>query len=423
MNETEIRVVFPRVPPGMYDDCTKFPTLKSSVNCPKPGICAEIIRAIALRQNLRIVPIVPPTARGDTAIGAYVNGTWVGMLGYLANGTADTVCLFYAETDFRRKHFDFSDAVYVPQNAFAVGRGKDVVAGGMWDFFDPYKLEMWLAMLLIFLAQCTIIFIAFVEYRSKKRARFEPGEVVWQLVRLQLRQVSSIRFYSDAGRMHMLVFAFMQCLLLLSLYQGWILSSLINHRESKPFSNMDEMIDLIARGKYRLVTNSPGHWFFELIQNSSKYNFIRLRNATERHPVVIVRNEKEAMDFVEHSNGIIPTQTDYTTMFESPCAISFVRFNIVERSAHFLFPKGSSFRAIFNEALDKERISVARLERRYFERPFELKKKKCERTLRKRMAMRPLQVSPYLGVLIVSAAGVCMAVLAFVLEQVCFCRR
>lgn len=40
------------------------------------------------------------------------NGTWKGMLGYVANGTVDTICLDYTDTPIRRQYFDFSTTVF-----------------------------------------------------------------------------------------------------------------------------------------------------------------------------------------------------------------------------------------------------------------------------------------------------------------------
>ncbi|KIH51085.1 hypothetical protein ANCDUO_18831 [Ancylostoma duodenale] len=36
------------------------------------------------------------------------NGSWTGVLGYLANNTADTACLFYQSTDLRDQYFELS---------------------------------------------------------------------------------------------------------------------------------------------------------------------------------------------------------------------------------------------------------------------------------------------------------------------------
>lgn len=95
----------------------------------RPFLSFQLLHELARRLNLQIIPVVSLSPVGQVNSGSYVrisgpelsafgtsklqrNGTWEGMLGYLANGTADTVCLFYTDTELRKEHFELSAEVY-----------------------------------------------------------------------------------------------------------------------------------------------------------------------------------------------------------------------------------------------------------------------------------------------------------------------
>lgn len=82
---------------------------------------------------------------GQLDWGTYVNGTWEGVLGYLANGTADTSCLFFQRTELRAKYFSYSYPitnvsvlVSVRQNTRYVGRAQLRRAQSSNGYFHEY---------------------------------------------------------------------------------------------------------------------------------------------------------------------------------------------------------------------------------------------------------------------------------------------
>lgn len=106
---SSIRVVFARNPPDVFADCPRFPPLDPTITCPFPGWCAEILRMVMASAGLRVEEVVAKNAVGSLDWGTrQKDGRWTGVLGYLANGTADTACLFYQRTDLREEFFDLS---------------------------------------------------------------------------------------------------------------------------------------------------------------------------------------------------------------------------------------------------------------------------------------------------------------------------
>ncbi|EPB75817.1 hypothetical protein ANCCEY_05111 [Ancylostoma ceylanicum] len=70
------------------------------------------------------------------------------------------------------------------------------------------------------------------------------------------------------------------------LYEGLLLSALIQQGEENPFKDADGLIRLIAEGKYHLVTNYRGNWYFDELDHSNSSHFAKLRAATSSNPVV-----------------------------------------------------------------------------------------------------------------------------------------
>src|SRR4051794_3698985 len=52
-------------------------------------------------------------------------------------------------------------------------------------------------------------------------------QLIWGLVRMQVLQLKGEAFYKIADKITTLLFAFIQCMLVLSLYQSWIISTIV----------------------------------------------------------------------------------------------------------------------------------------------------------------------------------------------------
>ncbi|KAI6200134.1 Elp3 domain-containing protein [Aphelenchoides besseyi] len=110
MTRPKIRVLFARNPPDAFDNCNTFPTMQPYMQCPFPGWCVEIIKQLADYLNYDIEPVIANTRVGELNWGMYdpKTGLWDGALGFLSNGSVDTLCLFYQRTTSRVQHFDYS---------------------------------------------------------------------------------------------------------------------------------------------------------------------------------------------------------------------------------------------------------------------------------------------------------------------------
>ncbi|CAI4227188.1 unnamed protein product [Auanema sp. JU1783] len=376
-SKSSITVVIARNPPDVYNNCPKYPVFDPSFNCPFPGWCLEILKMMTDYLNLQIEPILSPNAIGALNWGTYENNrTWTGVLGYLANGTADTACLLYQRTDLREQHFDLSYPVINVQPIYVVRRRVENIGSVLWNAFKPYSTETWLVLLGSLIFQILImIFISRVEFLMGKRKRFRPLEMVWNAVQLQLDEKSDdMTFFSIAGNIVLFMFSLLQAGFFIYLYEGLLLSALLRGGEKDPFKDADGVIKLISEGKYHLTTNYIGNWYFDELYNSNASHFVSLRKAIEFNPVVVASSVSEALDLVEKGNHIFPIQEDSVAlqMSRQRCNLVYINEGLPQRSAHLAFSNDSYFLEMFNNAIIMQTSFIHRTFSKYFLEGFKL---------------------------------------------------
>uniref|UniRef100_A0A8R1DN23 PBPb domain-containing protein n=1 Tax=Caenorhabditis japonica TaxID=281687 RepID=A0A8R1DN23_CAEJA len=355
----KLRVVFGRNPPDAFANCPIFPTLDVILQCPFPGWTIEVLKMITDILKWDIEPIVTSSPVGGLDWGSMTkNGSWTGVLGYLQNGTADAVALLYQKTDLRNDYFEFS---YPVTNVF------------------------------------------------------------WHVVQLQLDEKSDdMLFYTLAGNIVLFVFALLQAGILIDLYKGMLLTSLITSSGSDPFANADEMIKLIASKKYHLTTNYLGNWYFDDLENSDQAHFVKLRAATSSNPVVTASSVSAALDLVDTGKYIYPIQQDSLAMQMSKerCNYVYVSEGMPQVSSFFVFSKNFSGMADFNRQTIMSQVFVQRTFNKYFTDGFKLGNiPKCDTSEEEQSeAPKPLELDSVIGVFTIGAIGLGASIVVFIVE-------
>ncbi|KAH7725793.1 Protein W02A2.5 [Aphelenchoides avenae] len=380
---------------------------------------SQILQLITKEWDLLIEPVVDEADVGAVDTGSYKNGTWNGLLGYVANGTADTVCDFYQNNELRRAHFDLTENVYDVRMTFAVGRLKDAASLGMWNLFGPYTLTTWLAVAVMLALQAAYtIMLTRVEVGMKRRQHFEPENVAWRLLRLQFSQGDGVESPSVAGRLSLAVFALFQCLIVPALYQNYLLSSIIRPHDPRPFKDARHLHSFVAEGKYHLAAYNPGHWFLVNLERSKGFQYVALRESTKTYPVIMVPTVQEALECVSKGVCVMATQEDDPAMFLSRqyCDVVFVNAeNFV--SSHFAFAKGSPFVAMFNKTIYENNMLIRRIQRRYLQEYQQMKRHECNEYQAKEAQFQPLKIWPFVGLMTVFLFGAMAALTAFIAEN------
>ncbi|KAH7706635.1 Protein W02A2.5 [Aphelenchoides avenae] len=386
--------------------CDHFPTFVATPKCAWPGYCPEILSIVAKNLNARITPVLMNVTEGQADYGSLVDGKWTGVLGAVESGMVDTACILYQKTD--------------AQTHIAARKRDELVANGMWEIFQAYSSLAWLAMgIMLTIQALCCLFIARAEVDLKQRKDFSPLDMIWKLLRLQLSQPECTDFYTKAGKLTIFVFALMQCLLLLGMYQSWILSSIIRTVDLRPFKNVDDLFLQLTTGKHRFASYYPGHWFWDntFRSSSSDFRYKTIREAVAAYPILNFTDAKGALDCVDSGKCVLVTQRDdYTTYLSSEyCDILFVTEGLPEVSAHFVFRKDNPLVDLFNDAITEEMVHIMRVARRYFNNVHLEKRERCDH-YGEAAKYRPLGIVPFLGLVVVAAAGGALAMMAFGVE-------
>jgi len=283
---------------NVMNECRRFPTLQPTPECPYPGYCPEIVQLLARRMRVRLRPLVL-TDPDQRPLSANQNSTshsdfWSELIALVDNGTVDTWCAFLQQTAGRVERFSFTIPLFHVRSGFAVRRWSgDGLMTRAWALFRPYSPTTWVV---ICLAVAVMLLVGLVISTVEKRMGFRlhnsthvqgpsTTEVVWQMLRMQLRQASdtSPLFRTLAGKLAMTVFGLLQCLLLLSMYQtGIVYSLVVRPRPTAAFESLDELLRRLDTGEETLVRRwGQAHlmmqsWFFEEVNTSHSWPYLQL---------------------------------------------------------------------------------------------------------------------------------------------------
>ncbi|CAD5231900.1 unnamed protein product [Bursaphelenchus xylophilus] len=380
--------------------------------------------------HYEVEPVLLEYNRGNINWGNYKNNTWDGVLGMIANNSADTVCMFYQQTDSRREFFDFSYPVTSVRPIYIVKRTTDDLSSGLWNAFSPYENTTWAAYLAMFFVQVIfMIFLSRVEIEIGKGEIFSPLETTWKLIRLQLYQPLNVHHFTVAGNWTILVFSMVQCRLFLDMYQNLLLSSLLRPMDRSPFSNADDILEQVKDKKYSFVTNYVGHWYFEEMNSNVTTGHMKLlKNITTDNKVKTVRSIKEALDLVSTGKYIYPIQADaYAALLaKDRCDLAYVAEGMNEKTAHFVFSKNSRILSEFDDAILQNLDFIRRTHHKYFLEGFSIplaRKKRTKICLENEVEnekRKPLTMMSIFGIVIIAAGGFILSGAIFVFELYLF---
>ncbi|CAI5452669.1 unnamed protein product [Caenorhabditis angaria] len=467
--------------------------------------------------NWNLVQIVDNSPTGQVKWGSKANGTWTGLLSHLINGTADTICTTYQYTTVRSQDFDFSYPLTNVQPFFVARAKNETINSVLWNAFKPFSWAVWGTLFASLIFNIFVmIFISKIECMIALRQKFQPFEMIWNIVQLQLneksdafifftisafvaalrqfvaalrhrntcagvapisatvhatvasfvatpahvlqqknaaalRQIAAalrqmlpqLRFFSRetlskivdrklfSGNIVLFLFALLQSGLMVDLYKGLLLTSLLTSNRATPFQNSDEMIQLIAENKYHIVTDWLS-WYYDDLEHSNVSHFVKLRAAVKNNPVVQVRSVDEALDLVDTGKYVYPMQQDTLSfhMSKERCGYIYIGQGMPQVFSYFLFPKNSSYISEFNQHIIKNYEFIQRTINKYFISGYELGKGSCgsdsedsheysnnlDSKIKNSVSQKPLDLESVIGVFMIGALGIGISFIAFFTE-------
>ncbi|CAJ0918147.1 unnamed protein product, partial [Mesorhabditis belari] len=425
LGKQKIRVVYARNPPDAFANCLRFPQLQPNLACPFPGYTLEMMGQIAAYAGYDVEPVLSQNIVGSLDWGTRLsNDTWVGVLGMLANDTADVACLMYQRTDLRDQYFDFSYPLTNVQPIYVVREKTQDIGSILWNAFKPYSTVTWFVIVGSFITQVLVLIgISRVEKDLGMRKRFRPFEVFWQCIQLQLDEHSEdMNFFTIAGNIVMFFCALLQSGFLIKLYEGLLLSALLAPPSTNPFKNADGLIQLIGKGQYHLVTNYMGNWYFDDLVNSNDPHFVSLRAATANNPVVLAKSVSDALDMVESGPYVYPIQEDSLAMQMSKerCNLVYVSDGLPQVGSYFVFQNKSRFLKSMNTAIIMNSDMIQHTFSKYFREGYKIGNiPKCTQivdTSNPEIVSKPLNMASTVGIFTLGAIGIAISTVVFFVE-------
>lgn len=231
-------------------------------------------------------------------------------------------------------------------------------------------------------------------------------KIAWQLIRMQLLQVPRIEFGSLAGRISLLIFGLLQCLLLLSLYQSWLVTSAVQPQVQ--VEDRDFIYHLVVRGDYELYLPFYNHWYNDEIRFNPTRLMQNLREKLRNKPLKFEKNSTKMLQRLDEGDkALVFAQKDDFLFYKAAgyCEIDFVHNQIPKKvylkkvikdkclflqTAHFIFRKGASLRKEFDYALRSETVSIRRIVNFYKELNVNRRTRYCDEYVRKKRLAKPL---------------------------------
>ncbi|KAI6224067.1 hypothetical protein M3Y95_00843900 [Aphelenchoides besseyi] len=404
-----LRVIYPDYFPMNNVNCTSNSSTKK---CPRPGLAVEIISLIAKHINATI-QVVGYDHRFTVDDVIDEKNCFLGMYAQVQNDEADLLAYTVEATKHRQDWWDFTEPLYKSEVHIAL-KMEHTTLSSVFDFFSVYQNYTWLVMAVSF-----ILFVGFgvivrvVERRLNLRYSVGIYSHCWRYVRLQLLQPVDIQYRLRAGNLSLIVFAFFQCAVIISMYQSWILTSVMRIRKP-PMLNFDDISELLLNERYELVSARPSAWYFEEIIQSELEPFRTLGVALRERAPRWVKSDYEALSLASTGEYMVFLQTDrhdhcLLNMF---CELSTIESPFPPMSETFLMRKGSPWLPLVNKAIRAQNYQIKRLFRKYVDyRAPSI----CDMPNHK---IQSLTLTPYYGVLLLLAFGLICGGFVLIIEMI-----
>ncbi|KAI6184984.1 hypothetical protein M3Y97_00655500 [Aphelenchoides bicaudatus] len=345
--QKKLRVAFFRYYPMVNFHCLHKPTMHKSSRCPTPGLVVEILQLIAKHLN---VTIEVATARAN-----FNEEDWRSV----RNGTIDLLSSTDERNEEREKDFDFTEDLYEVSSVLAVRRA-DTSLTDMFDFFRVYSTQVW-----------------FSFGRCSGCNLFKVTETAWG-------------FLLVAGNVALLTFAFLQCSIVVSLFQSWILSSIVRMKAAGavPFGGLE---------------------YFQDLKTSSFSPFYEFRNAMVNNPVIELESEEQVLNALADGNKLVVMQDDERIYFRARayCDYIFMNSPFPANTKRFMMRKKHPMLPYINAAIKAQKILILRAHRKY------VTYRTPSHCIKQQLHQPALSLRPYYGVLMLFAFGAFLAISVF----------
>ncbi|KAI6192789.1 PBPb domain-containing protein [Aphelenchoides fujianensis] len=419
-SSSSLRVFYYGNFPLVNSFCPHYPPLHASAFCRYPGMMAEIITLLAKETGMRIIPVTMKDliAKGlipddDHLKNVHydVSSNELAFLNdFLDNGTIDLIADPEQRTVELEERFQFSEMLFYTATQ-VITRRKYNDLDHLWSFFGPYRPETWAFMLVAWLVQmlaCVVMSRVEARITNERPAAF--FDTAWRVCRVVLLQPEQIPFRTKAGKFSLLVFSFLQCILILGVFASLILASMLAHHPST-YQKIAGLIRHLQRNEYHLVT-SNANWTTALLSSTNSYPFSDIRRALENNPPRVVDTPEAALEALQDEDNFLFQLMDSPTYFLSRklCGLVAITDEMPRLKSYFLYRRQSPFIAAWDRAIRDNRMIIQQIVKKYSN---DMQRySNCE----PRPSNQQLKLPPYVGLSIVCLGIILVAAVMLAAE-------
>lgn len=336
--------------------------LTEGFGCEFPGYEMELLGIVGTKLNLSFTFIIP----SDNQFGAFINGSWNGIVGQLMNGLTNVSCKLLTYTETRNTAVDFSYPIKYAKQGFLIRN-----PGAEASEIEFTKVVNWQFFVLLFCTFLAFFAISIVDSRIRS-LRDKPTVRPTFAFYMFLTGGSNDDPNESWGlRIFTSVTLLMFGIVYTYFFTIFLESSLIV-KNVVAFGNAQELASLIKNNNYRLIADSLSTAWYVEVYNSRIEQFVILKSVLDIYPPIIEVNQTKIIDLI-YSN---PTNLVYThnvdilrSLVDSRCD----KYLIIEDNTPYLsfasfgFPKNSPYKSAFSWALmDMNEYAENTLKKRYY---------------------------------------------------------
>lgn len=303
----------------------------------EPGILIEVLQLVCQMIKVKCDLITAPVF----GYGDYTNGSWHGMVKYIAENTFHLSFPGFTPTQQRYEVIDFSDYVYSVPLVLAT-RNSDPAGLSLWRFM-AFHWSVWLCLLVS--SAFVGMFLACIEMTRWNTKRYFTKSFVrcldsFAIMSNQRTEIETIRI---SVRL-LIAFWSLATLILGGVYSGHLLSFMIAFHNGLPFSDFQSFSDCIETKQCQLTAPSTSISYIQDIFTSTDTLLVRLNKSLTLNPLIIIPDQMEMFDSITQWKG--PHLVAYVSHPEfmqltnnnKNCYYSYVRSSFTDDMA-FPLPK------------------------------------------------------------------------------------
>lgn len=110
-----------------------------------------------------------------------------------------------------------------------------------------------------------------------------------------------------AGKLSLVLFSFLQCVVMMGILSSYIYSILIRHPPPLPFQNFQQFVDRIADGTLHVVTNLSPDGFYSNLQHWEGLDVELVSAALRRNPPLHVGTIARVLRYMDRPGAVVFT--------------------------------------------------------------------------------------------------------------------